>query len=652
MRTRQPPRRAILLLLALIAVPPIADASAAAKRRSDLVVASVAATPASIAPGGTLSLKDVTKNRGRARAGKSATGFYLSRDRKRSGDDIRLGQRVVGKLRRGRKSPRTARFRVPAIAAVASYRVLACADDRKKVKETNERNNCRVTKAPLQVVARSPGNLPAAPDSDNDGVPDSADCSPSNGSVNQAAADAPDLDFADTNCDGIDGDARKAVFVAPSGNDAAGGTRSDPKRTIAAGIAAASAASLHHVYAAVGAYPERVVVTDGVSVYGGYALDWSRPGVGATEISNATAAGSGIETIVATDVGSTTTLQLLTVRAGAASAPGISVYGVRAANSSGLVLEGLTVTAGSSVDAPAGTTPSGDAADGGPGGAGNPGAENSTGFCSSAAQPAGGLGGTSLVGRPGGKGGLPGLGIQDGFAGDDAVPDGGLGGPGVLFGATPDATNVGQPGSPGDPGADGVAGSPTFGASFAQVDGAAGSAGGAGRGAGGGGGGSGGDDNCDSYGSSGGGGGGGAAGGGAGTGGGSAGGSFAVYLSSSNATIASSSLTSGDAGDGGVAGAGQPGGSGGDPGPGGPYGGGGEQDDASNGASGGRGGDGGDGGDGGGGAGGPSIGILRGSGSAPNISNTTIRAGSPGSGGVSAGNAGPAGVAAAIYVAP
>src|SRR5262249_60826684 len=40
--------------------------------------------------------------------------------------------------------------------------------------------------------------------------------------------DTPDLKFVDSNCDGIDGDAKNAVFVAPDGNDAAPGTMKRP----------------------------------------------------------------------------------------------------------------------------------------------------------------------------------------------------------------------------------------------------------------------------------------------------------------------------------------------------------------------------------------------------------------------------------------
>ena len=53
--------------------------------------------------------------------------------------------------------------------------------------------------------------------------------------------DEPDLGFADTNCDGIDGTKLNAVFVSPSGDDGNDGSMLHPKRTIFAAQATATA---------------------------------------------------------------------------------------------------------------------------------------------------------------------------------------------------------------------------------------------------------------------------------------------------------------------------------------------------------------------------------------------------------------------------
>jgi hypothetical protein len=90
----------------------------------------------------------------------------------------------------------------------------------------------------------------------------------------------------DANCDGIDGAARKAIFVAPTGSDSAAGTRAATKKTLAAAIAAAHAiGNGESVYAAAGTYPQTLVVSDGVSVHGGYsATDWSRSASAVTRV--------------------------------------------------------------------------------------------------------------------------------------------------------------------------------------------------------------------------------------------------------------------------------------------------------------------------------------------------------------------------------
>src|SRR5690606_27162794 len=51
-----------------------------------------------------------------------------------------------------------------------------------------------------------------------------------------SSTDDPDDDFEDENCDGIDGDLTKAVFVSPSGSDSSAGSMAQPVRSIAKGI--------------------------------------------------------------------------------------------------------------------------------------------------------------------------------------------------------------------------------------------------------------------------------------------------------------------------------------------------------------------------------------------------------------------------------
>lgn len=120
------------------AVPGVASASG----KADLVVSATAKPPSSVVAGGRLTAGDATRNRGGATAKGSATAYYLSRDGKKGAGDIHLGNRTVKALKRGAKSTGSATVSLPVTVPAGRYRLLACADDKRKVREANERNNC------------------------------------------------------------------------------------------------------------------------------------------------------------------------------------------------------------------------------------------------------------------------------------------------------------------------------------------------------------------------------------------------------------------------------------------------------------------------------------------------------------------------------
>ena len=97
------------------------------------------------------------------------------------------------------------------------------------------------------------------------------------GCVPTSSSDSPDDDFLDSNCDGIDGDASRAIFVSPGGSDAADGAFGNSVKTIQHGVELAAAAK-RDVYVCSGEYTDNIAVgKDAVSVYGGYdCSDWSR----------------------------------------------------------------------------------------------------------------------------------------------------------------------------------------------------------------------------------------------------------------------------------------------------------------------------------------------------------------------------------------
>ena len=82
--------------------------------------------------------------------------------------------------------------------------------------------------------------------------------------------DEPDDDFQDANCDGIDGDLERAIFVAPDGDNVGSGSLDEPLAGLMAALARAQAQN-KDIYVCNGAYDEAVVIGAGrVRIYGGY----------------------------------------------------------------------------------------------------------------------------------------------------------------------------------------------------------------------------------------------------------------------------------------------------------------------------------------------------------------------------------------------
>jgi hypothetical protein len=120
------------------------SAQAATSLRPDLVET----TAALVQHGSTLRVTDEVRNRGRAAAPPSTTGYYLAQ--------VRIGGRSVGTLRPGSSSRAALTLAVPRSIAPGSYRLRACADDRSRVHEADERNNCRTARLAVAVPDRTP----------------------------------------------------------------------------------------------------------------------------------------------------------------------------------------------------------------------------------------------------------------------------------------------------------------------------------------------------------------------------------------------------------------------------------------------------------------------------------------------------------------
>jgi hypothetical protein len=477
-------------------------------------------------------------------------------------------------------------------------------------------------------------------DLDNDGfVSAPLDCAPNNAAIHPGAVDRPDLQFADTNCDGIDGDAATAIFLdANNGNDVNPGTRALPVQTLPAAFNMRSATRTYVIanslYAPSSA---QVNVPNDFDIYGGYDATWGR--------SHAPTFMNGKKWVIAGH----SDLQLVSIGIGG-SDPALQVMGGTttltevelantntAGNSVALFVSGtgtVRMVRGSlttSGAAPSLGSNSGiDGTDGDAGGNGDPGS------CDTFNGGDGGYGGgwVQEEDNPGGNGGLGGRDAGD----SEGNGLQGTSGSGGAVGGTPGAAgNPGKAGGLGGSGANGadgtnghlVLGAFTVGGYVPAVstDGTPGQDGAGGAG-GGGGGGQVGATVISGVGNGGGGGGQGARGGTPGKGrrGGYA--SIAAYVPFGTITLEGTVVTTGPGGNSGAGGLGGDGGTGGAGGTGGSA----CLSEVGRGGNGGKGGDGGDGGDGGPGQGGHSIGVFGGVFAQVDVSTAVFNLGPAGAG--------------------
>jgi hypothetical protein len=148
--------------LLVVALGPGAN-DADSKRRApkpDLVVSLISSAP-STTPGAKIRLALVIRNLGRVHARPSQAGLYISRDRRKSKDDLLLGKARVRALRAGQRARKTPTVRVPQGIQQGSRFLLACADAPNRLRERAERNNCR--SQPFAIQSPKPPLLPPPP---------------------------------------------------------------------------------------------------------------------------------------------------------------------------------------------------------------------------------------------------------------------------------------------------------------------------------------------------------------------------------------------------------------------------------------------------------------------------------------------------------
>ncbi len=454
----------------------------------------------------------------------------------------------------------------------------------------------------------------------------------------QAGAPAPDRD-----CDGVDGDANRSLFVRAGANG--NGTRARPFGTVAEAMVAFDPARHRTILVAAGTYPETLRLRGGVEVHGGYASDFGRRDVAALPTALSPPSGPAL---VAERLGAPARvagLSLVAPDVGERARPGEdgrASVAVRVDDAPGLVLQNVVIRAGAGADGGAGAA-GGDGAAGAGGGLGLGSAECSSASCFGERQPGGSGGRNASCAAANGTPGADSIGGQspqpytlplgrNGRGGSNATYSNGSDPSFAQFCKYDCSVPASLDGGSARPGEAGQGG--TGGRGCGRPEGQVGpggwspldraTAGTAGRdGQGGGGGGAGGGvrnangpgctvgQRVGDLGATGGGGGGGGCGGSAGGGGGHGGASIGILVIRGPPPRLVGSVV--ELGRGGRGGAGGPGGRGGTAGPGGL---GGRSGPpawcAGNGGRGGRGGDGGGGGGGGGGCGGPSFGVAGG----------------------------------------
>jgi hypothetical protein len=124
---------------------------------TNLVETAMATTPSAplLAPGSAFSVTDTVQNIGTWPTSSSTTRYYLSLDATRSADDMLLsGTHSVPSLDPGASHTATVTVTVPVATSPNSYFLIACADDKSAVIESNEGDNCIVTPGAIVTVAR------------------------------------------------------------------------------------------------------------------------------------------------------------------------------------------------------------------------------------------------------------------------------------------------------------------------------------------------------------------------------------------------------------------------------------------------------------------------------------------------------------------
>jgi hypothetical protein len=137
---------------AIVAAIAFTGTAGAAVRKPDLTVAKLSLSKKSVVAGGAVRVTAKVSNKGAKKAPATKLAVYLSKDARKSASDAKLGAKKLRavKPRKAGTSKLTVKLR-----GAGTWRLIACADAARKVKERNEKNNC---KAATITVTGSPGS--------------------------------------------------------------------------------------------------------------------------------------------------------------------------------------------------------------------------------------------------------------------------------------------------------------------------------------------------------------------------------------------------------------------------------------------------------------------------------------------------------------
>lgn len=144
---------AILAAAALVTTPALTQEDS----RPNLYTSSISEPPDVLVVGNNFVSTFTISNEGPGAARSSIVRAYLSTGRGRGNGDRRLqGRRRIPSLRPGGQHTGRRLFRIPAGVPEGTYYLVICADDTKRVDESNDRNNCVASGQRMSVVSTAP----------------------------------------------------------------------------------------------------------------------------------------------------------------------------------------------------------------------------------------------------------------------------------------------------------------------------------------------------------------------------------------------------------------------------------------------------------------------------------------------------------------